>query len=271
MPDDLAQLDGDWRQERATVDKLTVLPELYEYGERVLTLPKEPLLITVCTATPVILKDPLPFDSLLARGMVYDVMKDRVMANKPDPYWLPLPLELDCKVGTLPIWKATDFFPVESHVFSTNVHRRAQDNPYAIPAAQATIGQKKLRRQPPTGRGQFMVSRNPQRRIVAQQWEVTCVGNLAEIKRLLGYINWLGSRSNMGGGRVVDWHVESLQREFSFFDKDRYCLRAMPLSLAAKPDYLSQGGIAMQGWTPPYWRSDLWMPCINSIARRFLI
>lgn len=239
---------------------LSILPEFYEYGQRAERMERLPLLVTVCTLKPVALKDPIALDSLLAKGLYYELLQGRPISTLTVPYWIPLPLVAERYIDNLPLWKATDFFPVESRAFASNVHRRTGDNPYSLPAQMATLaGEKKnIRRQPRSDAGQYMDFRVPEKRIVAQRWEAGCVGNPTEVRRLLSYLGALGGRSGKGSGRVLDWHVQPLEREFGLRDGEGRALRPIPTL---------EGG-ALQGWTPPYWRRDLWRMCESSLARQ---
>lgn len=240
---------------------LTMLPEFYEYEQRARKLTVEPLLVTVCTLKSVSIRDPLALDSIIGKAVYYECMKGEPLPTLKTPYWIPLPLEVDRYFDHLPLWRATDFFPINAAAFNVNTHRRTGDNPYSIPAMMPTIGQKKVRRQPSSVAGQYIDFRVPETRIVADRWQAACMGNKEEIDRLLNtYIHNLGGKSSRGAGRTLDWHVESLDREFSFTDDQGRYLRPVP----------TEEGGTFQAFTLPYWRRDLWRMCENSYAREFI-
>lgn len=143
-------------------------------------------------------------------------------------------------------------------VGATNIHRRTEDNPYALAGLRATLGEKRPRRFPSSVAGQYINMRVPTRRIVAERWTATCVGNSAEIRRLLSHVSHFGKFAAHGLGRVLDWHVEPAE-SFSFHDADGQPLRPIPSE---------NGEGAVQGWTPPYWRRETWRFCHSSAARR---
>ena len=168
------------------------LPALDAYGERVAGLSLEPLRVRVMVTTPVASNDPVALDGLLAWAMVTEALQGRTFPRVDAPVWQPLPLQLERLIDGLPLWRSTDFAPVNLTRSSTHIHRRTSDNPYGMPALRQTLEQKRPRRYPSELAGPYMNFRVPEKRHVAEAWEATCIGNRAEVERLLSYVQYFG-------------------------------------------------------------------------------
>lgn len=238
------------------------VPDFDAYGERIAGLPMEPLRVRAVTVSPVASNDPVTLDGVLAWAMVTEALAGRTFPRVDAPIWQPLPLAMERQVDGLPLWRSTDFAPVNLTKGSTHIHRRTSDNPYGMPALRGTLGEKRPRRYPNEQSGPYMNFRVPEKRHIAEAWEATCVGNRAEVERLLGYAQYFGKAPKRGCGFVAEWTVEPLGAEFSFYDERGEPLRPIPV----------EGNIGvgvMQGWTPPYWLKETWRVCLpSSIGRR---
>lgn len=238
------------------------LPELDAYGERIAGLSMRPLRITARTVTPVASNDPVALDAVLAWAMVVEQLQGRPFPRVGGPVWQPLPLALDRTIDDLPLWQSTDFIPEGLSKGMSHIHRRTSDNPYAMRGLQETLREKRPRRFPSELAGPYMNFRVPERRNIAESWSATCVGNKAEVERLLGYVQFFGKASKRGCGFMLDWTVEAMDEPFSFYAGGE-ALRPIPVEW-------DTGVGVQQGWTPPYWLKETWRPCISSAAARFV-
>lgn len=238
-------------------------PRFDAYGERVAGLPMEPLRVSVVTVTPVASNDPVAFDGLLAYAMVTEALAGQSFPEAPGIFWQPLPLKMEREVDGLPLWATTHFQPENLAKGMSHIHRRTADNPYEMPALQASLGNKRLRRFPNQQAGQYMDFRVPERRNVASRWTATCVGNRAEIERLLAYVQHFGRAPKRGCGFIQEWRVEPLGGEFSLYDADGEPLRPIPIEWDA-------GVGSLQGFTSPYWLKDGWRMCLDYKQARLM-
>lgn len=243
--------------------RITHLPELDAYGRSIACIPLEPLQVTVRTVSPVSSNDPVALDGVLAYAMVMEAMRGKPFPQSGGPFWQPLPLKLDRLVNDLPLWTSTDFLPFDVHKRLTHIHRRTADNPYAMIGLMQTIHAKRPRRFPSSAAGPYMDYRVPDRRYVADKWVATCVGNLAEVQRLLSMVQYFGKGSKRGCGFIDEWQVEPIER-FSWRDAEGFALRPIPT------DESDTGVGVRQGFTPPYWLRDTWVMCEPSIAGQML-
>lgn len=239
------------------------LPEFDRYGERIAGLRVRPLRITARTVTPVASNDPVALDAVLAWAMVVEQLQGRPFPRVEGPVWQPLPLALDQIIDGLPLWQSTDFIPVGLSKGMSHIHRRTADNPYAMRGLQETLGQKRPRRYPNELAGPYMNFRVPERRNVADHWTATCVGNQAEVERLLSYVQFFGKAPKRGCGFMLDWEVEPLDEPFSFYNEAGEPLRPIPVEW-------DTGVGVQQGWTPPYWLKETWRVCLSSATARFV-
>lgn len=229
------------------------LPQLDEYGARIASLHYEPLCVTVSTDTPVSSNDPVALDGVIAFAAVTDALKGRPFPQVGGPFWQPLPLKLDRVIDGLPLWTSTDFLPSDLHTRLTHIHRRTADNPYAMSGLISTLNRNRPRRFPLSTAGPYMDYRVPEKRFMARQWTAWCIGNGAEIERLLALVQYFGKGSKRGCGFVTEWTVRPAER-FAWRDERGFALRPIPLD-----DPFAPG--VRQGWTPPYWHRDTWRLC----------
>src|SRR3990172_3671208 len=204
------------------------LSELYDYERRIKDISRRPLSVTVRCDTPIASNDPVALDGILAWAVVAEGFQGRPFPQGGGPYWQPLPLRLEKRIDGLPLWQSTDFIPNELHKRMTHIHRRTSDNPYAMPALIETSGDKRPRRFPRSDSGPYMDYRVPERRYVAESWTAFCVGNQAEVERLLSTIQYFGKGSKRGCGFVGEWVVETCDA-FSFRNNRGEALRPIPV------------------------------------------
>lgn len=76
-----------------------------------------------------------------------------------------------------------------------------------------------------------------------------CVGDKAEIARLLSTCTNIGKKTAQGWGRVMRWEVESISDDWSIW-KDGKLMRGIP-AFEKPADYT--GNVALYGVRPSYW------------------
>lgn len=232
---------------------LIQLPELGIYEALIAPLAYEPLLITLETLTPLVTVEPLNLDGLLAKGLMLMARRGRPLPATQRPFWMPLPVHCHAWVGGLPLWGTTIFLPTVPWTEDpTNFHKRTGDNPYSFPAIQQTLQDKRPRRRPSTAAGQYMDYRNPITLQIAEHWTATCLGHAGEIRRLLDHVTQVGKHAAGGRGRVARWTVTPLGCPFVLETDTGEPLRPIPTT-----EPYGQ----LSGWTPPYWKRDLWTFC----------
>src|SRR5262249_37565984 len=139
------------------------LPEFDAYGKRISNLPMQPLRVIAETVTPVASNDPVALDAIIAWAMITEALAGKPFPRVDAPVWQPLPLKLHKIIDGLPLWSSTDFFPINLSKSSTHIHRRTADNPYAMPALQRTLKEKRPRRYPNELAGPYMNFRVPEK------------------------------------------------------------------------------------------------------------
>ena len=219
-----------------------------------------PLEVTIRTIAPVVAgEETLTLDGILAYATVIEATEGRGVPRDIPPFWIPLPLGLARVIDGLPLWQSTSFYPVGLESDVTHYHRRTGDNPYALAAMAPTLGDKRPRRQPSQVAGQYMDNRIPIRRLVADRWVATCQGDPEEIRRLFGLLRSAGKHAAMGYGRIAEVTVKPLGAAFSFTGGTHRPLRPIPL-------VDGKGSGFPSGWTPPYWRREIWRVCAPPVT-----
>lgn len=219
-----------------------LLDELRPYQDRYLDPDYQSgmqrLLVVADVAGPLGGYDPLTLDGLLARMVVDEAMRGASLdRGAPGPYVLPVPLRL---VWTdpdtdMPLWAANHFRPVGGSVKSVHYWHRRMIRP--------DLGHVPGKRRPKVdGRaGRYKEIRMPLPTENARRWAADCIGDPAEVARLLERCVALGKRRL---ARVLQWHVVPIDGEFRF-------TRPVPAGYVGTP----QDGASLRygGWTPPYW------------------
>ena len=222
-------------------------------------LSRTPLQIDVHLASPVILYQPLALDGLLAAQVVQQATRGRGLPATPEPYDIPLPLELlwRCPETLAPLWNATQFFPLEKNVQCAAFWHKRGYRPEML----------QLARSGKPHNANFQNGRHKEYRIPLPKqsclkWRAYCVGDVAEIEDLLGGLHSVGKKRTQGFGRVLKWQIAAV-KAFDYVQDGRL-IKAFPV--AYPETSVLSGGAAFSryetAWTPPYWNAVLYRECI---------
>lgn len=220
-----------------------------------------PLKLTWKLATPIVVSAyPLHLDGLIAYAMSAEG-KQTDFAAWDDHAALNLPLELAVD-GELRCWRASALVPTVPGEHSMRFWTRKSD-PYDF-ANRLEAGHLDVKTKFPlkpygikfdTVRGTFkqMFKFFPVRSVSeVQAW---CVGNMDRIQELLdpnsGYVTYLGSKSRMGFGRIVDFQIEEDDAA-----REKWISRVMPWHMANTVKV--EAATCMPYWDPNN-RTDAWI------------
>lgn len=231
-------------------------PELLKpYVERYKNAPLQGMRVTAVLADRVIAMQPITLDGLLAWSVVHEAEVTSgakiPFAERNDFAFIPVPLKLlweDENGG--PLW-CTSFFEPDA-VLGTDVeyfHKRAPDGHRTKSKNPEAFGVRGI-----TGR--WADRRTPFPVLLARQMEALAIGDIEEVRRLLGYITHIGKKNAEGFGAVKEWRVEL--EEISVADclvRDGKLLRNIPVGAGLietdePPEVL--------GWAPPYWNPSFY-------------
>lgn len=227
---------------------------LMPYRERYAELSHEPLRVALWLklSQRMAQYDALHLDNLLARMVVEDATEGKLLPEERDAYLLPTPLECAWRDSCgLPLWKATAFRAIDGTSDVTYWHKRLQPGNMT----RTKSGTFSVR---PT-KGRWMERRMPLPTIVADHWEAECVGNRAEVERLLARAAWVGKRRTSGFGEVDRWTVESCEA-FSFVADGRLLTDFPAMAIDALAGWMPGEPPGIVGWTPPQWKTSLFAP-----------
>ena len=85
-----------------------------------------------------------------------------------------------------------------------------------------------------------------------------CNGDKKELERLLSNISYIGKKTSIGSGKILNYRIESIEEDYSFF-KDNHVMRPVPTKFNIP---LVEGMIIqMQSYKPPYWDKDNMAMC----------
>ena len=219
-------------------------------AERYSALPMEPLRVVADAHAPQVFYEQTSLDGLLAWCVVMEETEGRGVESPPR--YTPLPLEVAGFYGSggqMPLWRAGGFVPAGPEIRSTEwVHKRA---PRGVTTTARSMD---------TSTGRYMERRIPLPLRTAPAWEACCVGNAAEIERLLGYVVGLGKRRNIGYGEVVGWWVLPWDEAGDPLLREGRLAHNIPQEHAARMGWRIDEPPALVGWTPPAWNQALWTP-----------
>lgn len=223
-----------------------------EQAEIWASLPKEGLRIVAHLVTPAVfgVDGAIHLDGMLAAA---------ALTTHPYPsQWvrdgevtLPLPLELLwVSPQNLPLWAATPLRPFGLAAEGREYwHRRT-------PSHRADFGAKL---NAVTTAGRWKEYRVPLKTVTTDRLEAICIGDRAEVERLLAATGYVGKKGSMGYGRVARWSVEPHPVEIA----EIVASRPMPLA------YFDGRAAPMTGvlresesWTPPHWVARWHAPCV---------
>lgn len=220
-------------------------PELDEYGQRIASLPHEPLKITALLTSPYVSTDYIFFDALISSAVWQDCMGDNafnIPENKTDIFCISLPLK---RIGTKePFYAASIGFPKHS-VEGTARWRKQTD----------IESKKKIR----IGSGEYKRYDMPMPYTSAEELIFYANGNKEEIKRLLEYIPGIGKKRTQGYGNVRSWKVESSINDWSVV-KDGIPMRPIPVSEAEIFDLKCDVEMFFS-INPPHWHKKMMTLC----------
>lgn len=233
--------------------------------------PVEPLMVrlTLRHGSPLVSYDPVNLDNLLAFAVVQEATQGLGVGNPPEGFvgWrirLPLGRAWESEEG-LPLWASTVFWPVPSDGTSAvgdvlYWHKR-------MPKGIWSAGNKgKLSLNGSTGR--WMERRTPVPITVCDTWEARCVGDAAEVERLLGTcVSFVGKKRAVGLGEVARWEVQPLPWPVAGDDGLSGILvqagvlqRPIPVEVAGYLGLSLEESPTRIGWTPPQWNPKLFSP-----------
>lgn len=229
--------------------------ELERHAERYEVLEVEPLQVELVLMSQAALYSPLTLDGLLSAAVVAEATDGNGLPDSATPYCLPLPLHCLWRQpeSDLPLWATTEFGPLEENeIVSDYWHKRAPR-----PEMVQRRGGRPWNIRPTQGR--YKEYRIPLPRQSSLRWGATCMGNRAEVERLLGLVTAVGKKRSQGRGLVDHWRVRPLGAEFSLWDEAGCSLRPIPGQMIEGIPL----DMVMLGWTPPYWHSLCQALCLT--------
>ena len=200
--------------------------------------------------------EPVTLDGLLAWAVVQEAQNEageRIpFQEREDIAFLPLPLKrLWSDEAGGPLWCASFFIPDEVDSDVEYFHKRAPDGHRTKSKHPESFGVKGV-----TGR--WAERRTPFPVTIARKLEAWCLGDVAEVRRLLQYVTHVGKKTAEGFGIVREWIVEPVDvGERDCLIRDGKLARNIPAGY---------GGIEIEapsellGWAPPYWNKAYYGP-----------
>ena len=219
-----------------------------ELADRYKAMSKEPLMVTAKLLTPAYGRD-LHLDGILSSA---------VLASHPctcsfpkGAAIVPIPLDLMWVKDGWPLWAAGDLSPVcEADRGREYWHKR-------YPTQRGDLDSKQNAK---TTAGRWREYRQPVDTLSPCTMKSVCIGNKAEVERLLSYVSHIGKKPAAGYGRVV-WEVETididLDQALGMIERSRL----LPFEYAAERG-ISGRPVPATGWTPPYWYSPNYLDCL---------
>jgi hypothetical protein len=226
-------------------------PELDAYGQRIASLPYEPLKITAILTSPYVTTDYIFFDALISSAVWQDCMGDKafnIPENKTDVFHISIPLKL---IGTKePFYAASIGFPKQA-VEGTARWRKQTD----------IESKKKIN----IGSGEYKRYDMPMPYTSAEEIVFYANGNKAEIERLLQYIPGIGKKRTQGYGNVRLWRVESSEHNYSVV-RDGVPMRPIPVSEGAPFDLKCDVEMLFAS-NAPYWHKKNITKCFMPLCK----
>lgn len=220
-----------------------------DYGRRYRC---QPLRITAVlrAGAQIVQYDPIYLDGLLARCAVDRATQGRGVANTPEPYDIPLPLEcLWRDERGLPLWAASVFLPDGTALQDVAYrHKRAITGRYS----RGRRGKLTIR----SNVGRYMERRVPVPTIQCESLSALCIGDAEEIAHLLSQASFLGKERRVGFGEIAEWRIDETD-EANVLVRDGCLAHAIPQGAAGVAGLIPQGAPVLVGWTPPQWKPPL--------------
>ncbi len=228
---------------------------LRPHGERYIELEVTPLRVVLHLQPGSRLAgyDPINLDNLLARMVVDEATEGRGLPFTPEAYNLPVPLKCLWRSDAgLPLWAATPFTPAADCADDVAYwHKRVQTGRFTgTKSGKYTIS---------STNGRYMERRVPLPTKVCDIWQADCIGNAAEVARLLAGCTYVGKRRTNGFGEVAHWEVQPLDA-FALVRDDRLTRPIPAMAIELLNGHVPEGQPAPIGWTPPQWKPSIFAP-----------
>jgi CRISPR type IV-associated protein Csf3 len=216
----------------------------------------EPLVVRCRLRTPITFYTAPTLDGLLSWSIVHDAYGTG-LPDLPDHlpgYELPAPMGLLGRYGPyqLPLWAASEFEPCGDTVEDTVYHHKRHE------MGDWTQNRGGMLNLSPV-KGRFMDRRIPRPIRYAEAWQATCVGNAAEILRLLQSVTHVGKRRAVGCGEVSEWSVAPSPESWEPCREGKL-IRNIPALAAALLPAPPTEPVVLIPCTPPYWNQALLLP-----------
>lgn len=85
-----------------------------------------------------------------------------------------------------------------------------------------------------------------------------CNGDKKELDRLLNNLSFIGKKTSIGSGKILNYTIQSIEEDYSFF-KDNKIMRPIPSKF--KLPLLEGMIIQRQSYKPPYWDKNNMTMC----------
>lgn len=190
-------------------------------------------------------------DGLLSWCVVHEATDGAMLPSSEQPYALPVPLAvLWREPGTdAPLHAVTPLAPVGQHVTDDETEiKRPQDGRFTLTKSGRFIIT------PGSGRWRARQIHRPV--VVADAWRATCIGDAAEIARLLEGAAAIGKRRASGHGQVASWIIDDAP-DWSLVEGGRLT-RSVPEGARHLIDGEPVGAPALGAWSPPAWQRALY-------------
>ena len=219
----------------------------------------EALEVTAHLASPPVFYEAQPLDSLLSYSVVQIATRGRGLPERTEPYFIQLPLaELwRCPETCLPLWDATQFFPLDENIDQPAFWHKRGYKPHLLKAKKGKPHNAKFRE------GRYKEYRMPLPLKTCLRWRAYAKGNIQDISQLLTRIQAIGKKRTQGFGRISRWEIKQVNGDIPYVHKNAL-IKAFPVHapLPKFPPTLTFFSRYPRGWTPPYWLETTWQDCI---------
>lgn len=233
---------------------MITLPEIQSITNHYQALPMSAYRIKLKLTNSMVAYDNQHLDAILSYCVINQATQGKGLIKSAEPYEIPLPLKMAWQSPhSLPLWQSTDFSPCNG-----------DDEIYSLFWAKRSIRPELVKRGKSyiNIRGTEGADKEFLMPIPAHsemEWQADFYGNADEVAKLLEQnVGAVGKKRVMGHGVIHSWEIESIA-EFSFF-ANGIAMRPIPFaSLSKQPLDLNLQPMA---WTPPYWLTTTWLPCL---------
>ena len=168
-----------------------------------------------------------------------------------NPTIVPLPLQAlwQSDDGVI-LYASSDFVPDEQHKGQEYWHKRypADKNEWVRDKKLNSKGvwvEDPHQMNAKTTAGRYKDYRVPVDVRIANNLSAICIGNQAEIERLLSFVTHVGKKSSQGFGRIAKWEIKPISATVN----DVIANRPVPVESQLK----AEGKLRHATWTSPYW------------------